>query len=404
MADDNLLDRGGPHCRRRTDRLGVDHLDAAVGRGSRDRRRARGASRRSPPGIASCINCCRWPPTRRRNLMPDRARWGHLDLLNIVGRGSYGTVYRAWDTRLERLVALKLFHGASESRRGDAGRPHAGARPARERRHRLRRRRDRRRGRHLDGAGARPDARQHREGQRADAGAAKRRRSAPTSRAALGAVHAAGLLHCDVKAQNVVRESGGRVVLMDLGAGRLAPEARDADHAVRRRRHAALHGAGAVRQPAPPRPRPPTSTASACCCTSWCRADSRSTARRSANCARRIRKSKTALARRSVPWVAGRSHRARLKGHRSRSGAAARIGRRHASRAHGARERPGRRTQDSFVVVGRDPDARRVGLAAVLSMRRHRPPAPSRSEYVGGDADHQPHRRSVEAVSRRWSD
>ena len=47
---------------------------------------------------------------------------------------------------------------------------------------------------------------------------------------ALGAVHAAGLLHCDVKAQNVVWESGGRVVLMDLGAGRLAPEARDADH------------------------------------------------------------------------------------------------------------------------------------------------------------------------------
>ena len=49
------------------------------------------------------------PPT----LMPDRARWGHLDLLNVVGRGSYGMVYRAWDTRLERLVALKLFHGAS---------------------------------------------------------------------------------------------------------------------------------------------------------------------------------------------------------------------------------------------------------------------------------------------------
>ena len=48
------------------------------------------------------------------NLMPERARWGHLDLLNIVGRGSYGTVYRAWDTRLERLVALKLFHGVPD--------------------------------------------------------------------------------------------------------------------------------------------------------------------------------------------------------------------------------------------------------------------------------------------------
>ena len=53
-------------------------------------------------------------PDTPPNLMPDRARWGHLDLLNVVGRGSYGTVYRAWDTRLERLVALKLFHGVSD--------------------------------------------------------------------------------------------------------------------------------------------------------------------------------------------------------------------------------------------------------------------------------------------------
>jgi TolB-like protein len=46
---------------------------------------------------------------------------------------------------------------------------------------------------------------------------------------ALGAIHGAQLLHCDVKAQNVVREEGGRVVLMDLGAGRAVPEACDDD-------------------------------------------------------------------------------------------------------------------------------------------------------------------------------
>jgi len=37
--------------------------------------------------------------------------------------------------------------------------------------------------------------------------------------AALAAVHGAGLLHRDVKAQNVVREEGGRIVLMDFGTG-----------------------------------------------------------------------------------------------------------------------------------------------------------------------------------------
>jgi serine/threonine protein kinase len=36
---------------------------------------------------------------------------------------------------------------------------------------------------------------------------------------ALAAVHAAGLVHSDVKAANILRERGGRVVLADLGSG-----------------------------------------------------------------------------------------------------------------------------------------------------------------------------------------
>lgn len=167
-------------------------------------------------------------PDTPANLVPDRARWGHLDLLNIVGRGSYGMVYRAWDTRLERLVALKLFHGAANP---DAviqeGRMLA-------------------RMRHenvvsvygadvIDGVagiwmelvhGRRLDQIVKSDG---PLGAREAAAVGADIAMALATVHAAGLLHCDVKAQNVVRESGGRVVLMDLGAGRVAPEHADSD-------------------------------------------------------------------------------------------------------------------------------------------------------------------------------
>ncbi len=46
---------------------------------------------------------------------------------------------------------------------------------------------------------------------------------------ALAAVHGAGLIHRDVKAHNVLREEGGRIVLMDFGTGGdiQAPETAD---------------------------------------------------------------------------------------------------------------------------------------------------------------------------------
>ena len=41
-------------------------------------------------------------------------RWGRLELRAEIGRGASGTVYRAWDPRLAREVALKLVAGETD--------------------------------------------------------------------------------------------------------------------------------------------------------------------------------------------------------------------------------------------------------------------------------------------------
>ena len=56
---------------------------------------------------------------------------------------------------------------------------------------------------------------------KARSAAAKRRCIGQDLCRALAAVHGAGLVHRDVKAQNVIREEGGRLVLMDFGTGLL---------------------------------------------------------------------------------------------------------------------------------------------------------------------------------------
>ena len=41
--------------------------------------------------------------------LPLPSRWGPLEVIEHIGRGSFGDVYKAWDQQLDRAVALKLF-------------------------------------------------------------------------------------------------------------------------------------------------------------------------------------------------------------------------------------------------------------------------------------------------------
>ena len=79
---------------------------------------------------------------------------------------------------------------------------------------------------------------------------------------AVAAVHRVGLVHGDIKATNVMREAGGRTVLMDFGAAfepTTAPRSRGAPEAPR----PMLHQRSSTGRP---QPRCPTSTRWASCC------------------------------------------------------------------------------------------------------------------------------------------
>ena len=42
-------------------------------------------------------------------LEPILRRWGRYDLVQELGHGTFGRVYRAWDPDLERYIAIKLL-------------------------------------------------------------------------------------------------------------------------------------------------------------------------------------------------------------------------------------------------------------------------------------------------------
>jgi serine/threonine-protein kinase len=150
-------------------------------------------------------------------------RWGSLVIRERVGAGVFGEVYRAYDDQLQREVALKLLRpGTRSADRLAAKVLHEGRLLARVRHpnvvavYGVETHADRVglwmefiRGCTLEQLLRRQGLFGGREAALLGQDLCR----------ALAAVHAAGLIHRDVKAQNVMREEGGRVVLMDFGTG-----------------------------------------------------------------------------------------------------------------------------------------------------------------------------------------
>jgi len=149
-------------------------------------------------------------------------QWGPLQVRAFLARGAHGDVYRAWDARLERHVALKLLHHDAPSDPAERGPIAEGRLLARVRQENVvtvygADRIDGRAGvwmELVDGLTIREQVDAH--GPLATEVAAA---VACAVLSGLGAIHRAGLIHRDIKAQNVVQADGGRTILMDLGAG-----------------------------------------------------------------------------------------------------------------------------------------------------------------------------------------
>lgn len=142
--------------------------------------------------------------------------WAHFDLLAIVGRGAHGVVYRAWDRNLDREVALKLL-----TTDGDARAAVEGLNLARV---------SHRNVVTVFGALVHDGIvglwMEFVRGQSLEETVIRKGPVSAEDAIAIGldlcdalsAIHAAGLIHRDVKPQNAMREQSGRIVLMDLGA------------------------------------------------------------------------------------------------------------------------------------------------------------------------------------------
>lgn len=165
-----------------------------------------------------------------REVLPPGTIWGSLRILAHAGQGRFGHVYRAWDAALEREVALKLLFETRPDDGPDSGVVHEGRLMARVRHPNVATIHGAQRINGLTGLWM-----EFIEGRTLADELAERGPLAPAEIARIGvelcraldAVHQAGLVHRDVKAQNVLRDRHGRIVLGDFGTGRDLDDAGD---------------------------------------------------------------------------------------------------------------------------------------------------------------------------------
>jgi Protein kinase domain len=159
------------------------------------------------------------PPAAETTAGDVITQWGRYRLIRAIGQGSFGTVYLARDEQLDREVALKLMRRGLVAREDVKSEGRALARVdhpnvltvygVEEHGGRLALCMKYVRGRTLEDI-IRTD------------GPLNADEAAVVGKAmcnAVAAVHAAGVLHRDIKARNVMRERNGRYILMDFGAG-----------------------------------------------------------------------------------------------------------------------------------------------------------------------------------------
>ena len=187
-------------------------------------------------GVARLHQVDSEPPREgSETLAPDQAvppdgastSWGKYALVQKVGEGGFGSVYRAWDPDLELEVAIKILHRRFADGRLKDALLQEGRALARIRHENVVRvlgveshedqialRMEFVHGETLEQVLRRQGTLNAREAALVGADVCR----------ALAAVHLEGFVHRDVKSGNVMRETAGRIVLMDFGAGQQAED------------------------------------------------------------------------------------------------------------------------------------------------------------------------------------